>query len=102
MNRLWNNIIKPIIVSVNAEYIVEVGSDTGINTENILEYCMENNARFTAIDPVPKFDVDKFKNKYGDKFEIYKDLSLSRLPLLEDYDAILLDGDHNWYTLYNE
>ncbi len=94
--------MKPVMTSINAKYIVEVGSDSGINTENILKYCMENDARLTAIDPLPKFDIDKYKDKYGDKFEIYKDLSLSRLPLLKDYDVILIDGDHNWYTVYNE
>jgi len=29
---------------VDARYIVEIGSDTGINTENILEYCVDNDA----------------------------------------------------------
>jgi len=102
VNRFWNNIIQPIIKSINAGYIVEVGSETGINTKNILEYCKEHNAHLTAIEPIPQFDVDEFKSEYGDKFEIYLDLSLSILPLLENYDVIFLDGDHNWYTVYNE
>ena len=102
MNRFWNNIIQPIIKSINVSYIVEVGSETGINTKNILEYCKEHNAHLTAIEPIPQFDVDEFKAEYGDKFEIYIDLSLSILPLLENYDVIFLDGDHNWYTVYNE
>jgi GT2 family glycosyltransferase/glycosyltransferase involved in cell wall biosynthesis len=102
MNRFWNIVMRPIIEEIKAEYIVEVGSDTGVNTKNILDYCMDNNAHMTAVDPFPKFDVDEFKSNYGDKFEIYTDLSLSVLPLLEDYDVILLDGDHNWYTVFNE
>ncbi|MGB9979584.1 class I SAM-dependent methyltransferase, partial [Methanobacterium sp.] len=102
MNRFWSSIILPIIESINASYIIEIGSDTGINTRSILEYCKKYNARMTAIDPFPKFDVDKFKSIYGDRFGIYTELSLSRLPLLENYDVILLDGDHNWYTVYNE
>ena len=102
MNRFWSNIIQPIIKSINANYVIEIGSDTGINTQNILEYCMKYNAHMASIDPLPKFDIDEFKAKYGDKFEIYMELSLSRLPLLKDYDVILLDGDHNWYTVYNE
>ena len=102
MNRLWNGLIRPIIESVDAKYIVEVGSDTGINTRNILDYCIDNNARMTAIDPFPKFDIDQYKIEFDDKFEIFEELSLNRLPLLEDYDVVLLDGDHNWYTAYNE
>jgi hypothetical protein len=109
MNRLWNKVIHPIIENANAKYILVINSNTGI-TQNILDYCVDNNARMTVIDILPQFDIDKFKNRYGDKFEIYKELSLSRLPLLKDYDVILIDGDQNclidgdpnWYTIYNE
>jgi GT2 family glycosyltransferase len=102
MNRFWHTIIRPIIEKLKVNYIVEIGSDTGVNTRNILDYCLDNDAHMTAIDPQPKFDVNEFKSEYGDKFEIYKELSLSRLPLLKNYDVILIDGDHNWYTVYNE
>ncbi|MEN6552088.1 MAG: hypothetical protein ABFC34_04280, partial [Methanobacterium sp.] len=83
MKRFWSNIIQPITRGINANYIIEIGSDTGINTKNILKYCMKHNAYMVAIDPFPKFDVDEFKAKYGDKFKIYNELSLSRLPLLK-------------------
>ena len=102
MIRLWKVLIRPILEEIKAKYIVEIGSDLGLNTKNILEYCVDNNAHLTSIDPFPKFDIGEFKAKYGDKFEIYTELSLDRLPLLKDYDSILIDGDHNWYTVYNE
>ncbi|AEG18598.1 glycosyltransferase [Methanobacterium paludis] len=102
MNRFWNNLMRPIIERVNANYIVEIGSGTGLNTKNILEYCVDHDAHMTAIDPFPQFDIDGFKSQYGDKFEIYRELSLERLLFLKDYDVILIDGDHNWYTVYNE
>ena len=102
MKKLWKTLICPILNHINANYIIEIGSDDGLNTINILEYCKFHNAHMTAVDPHPKFDINKYKKKYGDKFEIYTELSLSRIPLLNDYDAILLDGDHNWYTVYNE
>ena len=102
MNRMWDSIILPIIEYITPKHIVEVGSDTGINTKNILEYCAKNNAKLTAIDPLPGFNVDEFKKKYGEKFQFCKDLSLNVLPNIDDYDFIILDGDHNWYTVYNE
>jgi GT2 family glycosyltransferase/glycosyltransferase involved in cell wall biosynthesis len=102
MNRFWNVLIRPIIEDIQAKYIIEIGSHTGLNTKNILEYCTDNDAHMTAIDPFPKFDIDEFKSKYGNKFEIYKDTSLNILPGLKNYDVVLIDGDHNWYTVYNE
>ena len=102
MEKLWNIIIKPIIEGINSKIIVEIGSEDGTNTKNILEYCQNNNAHMIAIDPFPNFDLDEFKAKYGDKFIFYQDLSLNILSSLKDYDTILIDGDHNWYTVYNE
>ncbi|MBZ2167085.1 glycosyltransferase [Methanobacterium spitsbergense] len=102
MNRFWDIIMHPIIEKVDAKYIVEIGSDTGINTKNILEYCKDHDAHMTAVDPSPRFDVNGYKAEYGEKFEIFKDLSLNKLSQLKDYDVILVDGDHNWYTVYNE
>ncbi len=99
---MWGPLMRPIIEKINAHYIVEVGSATGENTWSILEYCRDHEARMTAIDPFPTFNVDRYKKEFGNKFEIYTELSLKALPLLKDYDAVLLDGDHNWYTVYHE
>ena len=102
MNRMWDEVILPIIEFNNSKKFVEIGSDTGINTNNILKYCVENNGHLISIDPKPNFDVNKLKQKYGEFFEFYQELSLDRLPVLKDYDSILIDGDHNWYTVFNE
>jgi len=102
MNRFWNQIMEPIIEKLNINFIIEIGSDYGVNTKNILEYCLKENKKMVAIDPNPKFDLDEFNEIYGDKFKLYQDLSLLILPSLKDYDCVLVDGDHNWYTVYNE
>lgn len=102
MNRMWENIILPIINFKNIKYIVEIGVDEGINTKNILNYCIENNAKLVSIDPNPNFDEILFQKEYGDCFTFFKEMSLVRLPYLEDYDCILIDGDHNWYTVFHE
>ena len=95
MNHFWNIVIRPIIEAVNANYIVEIGSDS-VNTRNILEYCEDNDAHMTAIDPFPNFDVDAFKTEYGDKFEIFTELSFIRLPLLKYYDVIILNQSEDY------
>ena len=102
MNRLWNVLVRPILEEINAQYIIETGIDLGLNTKNILEYCIDNDAHLTAIDPLPKLDIKKFKAEYGNKFEIYTELSSDRLQLLKDYDAIFINGYHNHDTVYNE
>lgn len=98
----WDRIIEPVIDLKNPKHIVEIGSAEAENTVRILEYCKKKGVKLSSIDPAPQFDVDGFKEKYTHHFDFYKDLSLNALPLITDYDVILIDGDHNWYTVYNE
>ncbi|MDR0271643.1 class I SAM-dependent methyltransferase [Paenibacillus sp.] len=102
MHRFWEKVIKPIIIAVHPEHIVEIGSLTGMNTFKILDYCKLAGARSTVIDPAPQFDVELLEAYYGDAFQMVRDYSLQALPKLEPYDMILIDGDHNWYTVYHE
>ena len=101
MHRFWDIIVKPLINELKPKHIVEIGSENGFNTEKILN-CIDNDSKLSSVDPFPLFDVDTFKKKYGSKFEMYEGLSHDVLPLIDDYDMVLLDGDHNWYTVYNE
>lgn len=102
MNRLWKDVVSKLFDVIGPKNIVEIGSHKGINTRNILNYCLNHDANLIAIDPSPVFDPISFEDEFGDKFEFIQDLSLHRLPKLYDYDLILIDGDHNWYTVYNE
>ena len=101
MNHFWNIVIRPIIEAINANYILNIGSDS-VNTRNILEYCEDNDAHMTNITPFPNFDVDVFKTEYGDKFEIFTELSFIRLPLLKYYDVIILNQSEDYFTFYKE
>ena len=100
MNQLWNSIICPILRCINAKNIVEIGSGNIILTKKILEYVISNDSHLIIVDPI--LDFNEFKEENSDQIEFYPELSLNRLPFLEDYDTILIDGDHNWYTVYNE
>ena len=41
MNRFWDIIISHIFNEVKPRLIVEIGSDTGLNTKKILDYCKD-------------------------------------------------------------
>jgi Methyltransferase domain len=101
MHRFWKNIIKPIFIEENVKSIVEIGCDFGHNTFNILDYCSVYEGRFTAIDPEPSFDYHKLEEE-NVFFTFIKDFSLNVLSKVKEYDAVLIDGDHNWYTVFNE
>ena len=69
MNRFWKTIILPIFKEINPRIIVEIGADYGLNTLNILKYCINHNSKLISIDPQPKFNVSQVKEQFG--FKLY-------------------------------
>lgn len=102
MEVFWDEIIYPLILALKPKVIVEVGAEYGVNSEKILAYCNEYKAVLHIIDPAPLFDVKKWNKKYGELLVIHMETSLTAIPNIEQIDCILLDGDHNWYTVFNE
>lgn len=102
MFRFWKPVIEPIMKTIIVNHIVEIGSDNGFNTANLLEFCERNNSFLHVIDPNPKYDTDEWKERHPGLIKFYKSLSLEALPLIDEMDAVMIDGDHNWYTVYHE
>ncbi len=102
MYLFWDTILYPIFEALEPGDIVEIGVDEGKNTKKILEYCENHGATLHAIDPMPQFDMGDWQKQYTRSLKFYKLLSLNALPLIEQMDIVLVDGDHNWYTVYNE
>lgn len=102
MHRFWDDIVKPIFKEFKVRNIVEVGSKGGDHTYKMIEYCSKTGGFLHSIDPGPEYDYKEFESKYHEFFKQYTDLSLNVLYKLNDIDAVLIDGDHNWYTVFNE
>jgi hypothetical protein len=86
------NVLKP-------KSICEVGIEGGKFTEYLLTYTKDHNISYKGIEP--KIDEDVKKNILNNNQKIYEMLSLKVLPDIKA-DIFFLDGDHNYYTLYNE
>lgn len=102
MYYFWDTVIQPVLEIIQPKTIVEIGSDQGHNTENLLEYCQQQNAKLHVIDPWPKYEISDWEEEYGELVVFHLSLSLNALPLIEQCDLVLIDGDHNWYTVFNE
>ncbi|HJQ29137.1 MAG TPA: class I SAM-dependent methyltransferase [Rubrobacter sp.] len=102
MQRFWETVIEPIFEAMQPKIIMEIGSDQGGNTENLLEFCRKSGSTLHVIDPAPGYDVSEWQREHGEHLVFHKDLSLAALPSVEHFDAVLIDGDHNWYTVFNE
>ncbi len=102
MIRLWGPIIRPMVDAIHGRNILEIGAEYGRSTHVLLNYVRDVGGHLHCIDPAPVFDVEDFKRANADVMTFYQDLSLEVLPGITGIDVALVDGDHNWYTVYNE
>ncbi len=102
MRRFWKSVIQPIFEAENIAKIIEIGSDKGENTRQLLHYAIAKDGVLYAIDPFPSFPYEEWEKSSDGHFKMITDLSLNVLDKIELADVVLIDGDHNWYTVYHE
>lgn len=102
MRVFWDSIIRPCLQHINARSVVEIGSEYGGTTQLLADFARETNGIIHAIDPLPRFDTDAWQQKYNGALVCHTGTSLDVLPNIDAFDAVLIDGDHNWYTVYHE
>jgi len=95
-------VIEPALEAARPAVVVEIGSDQGGNTKNLLGFCRRTGATLHVIDPAPGYDAAEWQREHEGHLVFHEDLSLDALPQIEAFDAVLIDGDHNWYTVFHE
>lgn len=105
MHLFWEPFIEPILVAANKtkpHLLIEIGSSSGANTKKVIQFCKRTNGKLLVIDPL---EIGNYK-EIAEDFQIFgehkKGLSLQVLPDLPLGTAYLIDGDHNYYTVFNE
>ena len=102
MHRFWERYLKPIIETVAPTRIIEVGAEFGWNTERLLTYCRETGAHIDVVDPSPHPALHTVLARFDKEYTYHARKSLEALPQLRPAELVLLDGDHNWYTVFHE
>jgi SAM-dependent methyltransferase len=99
MQLFARHIIVPLARKRGWKSFCEIGASIGLSTDEILKL---PNIAYAIIDP--GLDLDLVQKYAGDtRVTVIKKNSLDALPNLSgEFDCILIDGDHNWYTVFNE
>lgn len=93
--------IFDIIDKIGARSVCEIGSEGGLMSEELhARYRSGQLDRLTVIDPFPTPTVASYADDKGCK--VLPKLSLDALPDLPAHDVYILDGDHNYFTVYGE
>jgi hypothetical protein len=97
-------VVAPLLAAAEPDLVIEIGVYRGAITKLALRTTEDRGAVVHAIDPAPHedFDLEGLQAESGDRFVFHRALSLEALPEIRGADAVLIDGDHNWYTVYNE
>src|SRR5262249_31920839 len=97
----WDTVIARVLDAIGAKRVVEIGALRGETTALMLDH-MGPESELHVIDPAPEFDPAEHEKQFPGRYIFHRDISHDVLPELPTMDAALIDGDHNWYTVYNE
>lgn len=97
----FHDIIVPAIEAAGAREIVEIGAEFGGMSQVLADIADAQGGRLTSIDPAPKAEFLDWAATRPEVRHVAA-LSLDAIEDQSDVDAWVVDGDHNWYTVYNE
>ena len=101
MYPFWDPVVAPLVALSRANRIVEIGALRGETTAKMLGD-LGPEAELHVIDPLPQFDPAEHEAMFPGRYVFHRDLSLNVLPDAGPFDVAIIDGDHNWYTVYHE
>ena len=81
--------------------IVEVGSETGGFSKELLDWAGANGATLATVEPFPTPELRALAREL-DHFELVERRSPAALADIEPADAYVIDGDHNHWTVLRE
>jgi hypothetical protein len=87
--------------TVRAKSVAEVGAFAGDLTRVLVAWAATADAQVLAIDPAPQPALEQLADEHPE-LELVRRTSLDALPELPLPDAIVIDGDHNYYTVSEE
>ncbi|HWU04543.1 MAG TPA: class I SAM-dependent methyltransferase [Novosphingobium sp.] len=95
------DVILDTLSAANARSIVEIGAEFGGMTQRLANYCAQIQGDLTTIDPSPKPEFLEWLAGHSHVRHLPLP-SLEAMGELAQVDAWLIDGDHNYYTVFHE
>jgi len=94
-------VVFACLEAVEPQSVIEVGAFHGKFTAVMLEWAERHGCRMVAIDPEPHQNLRDLAARRPD-LELVEQTSHEALRALEPAGAVILDGDHNHFTLSEE
>ena len=91
----------PCLDAAGARSVVEIGAYAGDFTRVLVAWAADSGARVTAIDPAPQPDLVASSASIRN-WSLIRATSLEALGEIPLPDAVVIDGDHNYFTVREE
>lgn len=97
----FSDIILGCLDAAKVRNIVEIGAEYGGMSQQLGAFVEAADGMLTSIDPAPKPAFLAWSQGFAHSRHIAS-TSLEAIPALGNVDAWIIDGDHNYFTVYNE
>jgi hypothetical protein len=94
-------IVVPCLDAAAPATVLEIGAYAGDVTSLLVEWAADSGARIWSIDPEPQPALEQLADQH-ERLELVRALSLDAIADLPRADAVIVDGDHNYYTVSEE
>jgi hypothetical protein len=94
-------LMLPCLDAAGARSVVEIGAYAGDLTRVLVDWAARSGARVGAVDPSPQPGLVALAREHRE-LELICETSLEALPRIELPDVIVIDGDHNYFTVSEE
>ena len=94
-------LILPCLDAVGAQSVAEVGAFAGDLTRILVDWAAGSGTRVLAIDPEPQEALTQLELE-SPGLELIRQTSLVALAEIPLPDAVIIDGDHNYFTVSHE
>jgi hypothetical protein len=94
-------ILIPCLEAAQVGSIIELGAYAGDLTAVLADWAAGAEARVWAVDPSPQ---DRLVQLAAERpnVELVRETSIAALPSMPRADAVVIDGDHNYFTVSEE
>ena len=97
----FSDIIIDAMATANVRTICEIGAEFGGMSMTLANYAAQAEGALISVDPAPKAEFLDWIAQSPQVRHIAKP-SLEAFADVSDVDAWVIDGDHNWFTVYHE
>ena len=95
------SLILPLLEMAGCRRVIEIGGEFGGMTSELLLYVRQHDGILVTIDKSPQAELHDLAGTAAE-LQLIEATSLEVLPTIELADAYLIDGDHNYFTVFHE